>query len=604
MAVSYSLSDWDAQEEILKSFVQDPKNWPKIPFINAMANHDLKDHQLVRFRGMIQHMYNPEFFMGRYEVEHKQSKKTETRSGRYRDVIQCSDDERLIENRNDNIEERQVFYCITTPALNDWVHQQEKELGTCDAASSSAKIQKTPPSLSSKRQAGEQEPMDVDQVMSMESNSSSVPESIPSGGPSAKRMSTDSARSSHSSAPSCPGLSLNFPIEGSVGMACMIKIYDADTLSCLKLNDVIDVVGFLSLDPSLAHASSAFATPAENLAENPPPSVVPRLHAVALQKLTHLNEIPSNIDEVFQTAENIRKELHLVLSQMLLGDTLAADYMICHLISLVYMRKDGLALGHFSMNLSNLPQRPDYTRLLYAVLQRILPKSHYLPMTLDNMNTLSMAPKMDYEANRLSSGLLQLSDSTHLVVDETRLEAGKLDVSGVANVQALRTLISHQIVNYDFQYYSKPYDADIPVLILSEGKSLLPCNILLPLRVDSACLTTLPEIFEAANHFLRDPLLSAIRLYLSVIRHSSFEFPEDLQKRAQEDFVEMRQAGGQTVSADDLHLLLVLARLISLSHGEKVVSLSSWDKAKKMERERKSRIHLEGSPSVQLSNEP
>lgn len=37
---------------------------------------------------------------------------------------------------------------------------------------------------------------------------------------------------------------------------------------------------------------------------------------------------------------------------------------------------------------------------------------------------------MDYEANRLSSGLLQLSANTHLVVDETRLEAGKLDAAG------------------------------------------------------------------------------------------------------------------------------------------------------------------------------
>lgn len=46
------------------------------------------------------------------------------------------------------------------------------------------------------------------------------------------------------------------------------------------------------------------------------------------------------------------------------------------------------------MNLSNLPQRPDYTRLLYSVLERILPKSHYLPMTLDNMNTLSFTPKL------------------------------------------------------------------------------------------------------------------------------------------------------------------------------------------------------------------
>lgn len=40
-------------------------------------------------------------------------------------------------------------------------------------------------------------------------------------------------------------------------------------------------------------------------------------------------------DNVFQSAESVRKELHFVLSQMLLGDSVAADYMICHLISLV-----------------------------------------------------------------------------------------------------------------------------------------------------------------------------------------------------------------------------------------------------------------------------
>ncbi|KAK3921244.1 Mini-chromosome maintenance complex-binding protein [Frankliniella fusca] len=211
---------------------------------------------------------------------------------------------------------------------------------------------------------------------------------------------------------------------------------------------------------------------------------------------------------------------------------------------------------------------------------------------------------MDYEANRLSSGLLQLSDNTHLIVDETRLEAGKLDASGVGNVQALRTLITHQIVNYDFQFYSKPYDADVPVLILSEGKSLLPCNMLVPLKADTSCLNTLPEIFQAANHFLREPLITEIRLYLSVMRHSDYEFPENLQTRAQEDFVQMRQTGGQNVSADDLHLLLVLARLLSLSNGEKIVSLEAWEQAKAMEAERKLRISSNSGQTAQSANEP
>lgn len=599
MVLNCCLSDWESRPDDFRGILTESARWNDIPLINIVPNHELRDHQLVRFRGMVQHMYNPEYFMGKYEVEHKVTREREVRSGRYRDVIQCSPEEKLIENLNDAIEERQILYCITTPALNDWVFEQEKKL--CNWQFKNEGSPHKTSNTGSKRQAEEQELMDVD---SSESSENSASASVMPGNSGsthdAKRLSTENSARASTVSSSCPGLSLNFPIDGTTGIACIVKCYDSDRVDSLKLNDIIDVVGFLSLNPSLASTSSGFETDAEN----PPPSIVPRLHAVALQKLTHVNNVPCELDDVFQSAESVRKELHFVLSQMLLGDSVAADYMICHLISLVYMRKDGLALGHFSLNVSNLPRRPDYTRLLYSVLQRILPKSHYLPMTLENMNTLAFAPKMDYEMNRLSSGLLQLSNNTHLIVDETRLEAGKLDVAGVANVQALRTLISHQIVNYDFQYYSKPYDADVPVLILSEGKSLLPCDVLLPLKADATCLNTLPEIFQAANHFLREPLLSAIRLYLCAMRHSSFEFPEDLQKKAQEDFVEMRQVGGRSVSADDLHLLLVLARLVSLSHGERVVSLSAWEEAKRMEEERKLRLGNQSAQASHPSNEP
>jgi hypothetical protein len=40
-------------------------------------------------------------------------------------------------------------------------------------------------------------------------------------------------------------------------------------------------------------------------------------------------------DDVMGLAKLVRQDLHLVLSQALLGDHLAADYFICHLISAV-----------------------------------------------------------------------------------------------------------------------------------------------------------------------------------------------------------------------------------------------------------------------------
>lgn len=40
-------------------------------------------------------------------------------------------------------------------------------------------------------------------------------------------------------------------------------------------------------------------------------------------------------DEVLQNAARLRDELKLVLTPLLLGDNLAAEYLICHLISRV-----------------------------------------------------------------------------------------------------------------------------------------------------------------------------------------------------------------------------------------------------------------------------
>lgn len=85
--------------------------------------------------------------------------------------------------------------------------------------------------------------------------------------------------------------------------------------------------------------------------------------------------------------------------------------------------------------------------------------------------------RKDYESNRLTSGILQLSDNTHLFIDETKLAAGQLSPAGRQNYQAISDLIVTQKVNYDFKFYPMQYDTDIPILILSESKSFIPVSI-------------------------------------------------------------------------------------------------------------------------------
>ena len=56
-------------------------------------------------------------------------------------------------------------------------------------------------------------------------------------------------------------------------------------------------------------------------------------------------------------------------------------------------------------------------------------------MSLKNMNSALLSPKKDYTSNRLKSGALQLSERTHLVLDETAMEPGQLDATGKLTVE-------------------------------------------------------------------------------------------------------------------------------------------------------------------------
>lgn len=94
------------------------------------------------------------------------------------------------------------------------------------------------------------------------------------------------------------------------------------------------------------------------------------------------------------------------------------------------------------------------------------------------------------------SGRLQLPKGTAMIIDETKLDAGRLDtqgksfylspsdkgslfactISGVKNMAALRNMIKYQKVDYDFGFNTCEFSTDLRVLIISEGPSILPVS--------------------------------------------------------------------------------------------------------------------------------
>ncbi|GJQ77155.1 hypothetical protein Trydic_g14833 [Trypoxylus dichotomus] len=530
------------------------ENYYSIPYLNVNNFEDINSNSLVRFRGMVQDMYDPEYYLEKCLVRNTSNNSTCIKTGKYSDVLDCKEGEVLdVENKDNISSERQTFIVISTPAVNSWV----KEIET---AKYRIEHNNKRSNKSTKR------PLDNLEEMDTFVKTETLPnKKICSGGNKDTRQTILSKEHY-----------LNFPIpEG--GKTCQVKIYQNE--NNIRLNEVYDFIGFLSNDVALgqiANDDNDVGFEMEIQTHNPPSSLIPRMHCVFWNTVEHSNPLVGQVDTDVGRIQFLKKELHLMLTEIMMGDELAANYLLYHLLSKVYLRKDLMPLGTFTLNISNIPADAieDYSNKLYDLLQSLLPKSHYLPMSLENMNDLTFVPKKDYSCNRLTSGLLQLSEGTHLVLDEMKLSNGRLNESGVKAVSTIKNLIKCQKIPYDFTYFTMEFDCDIPLLILSEGKSLFPSDFHVILKPSEIHVNTFNEIYDAIKKLLNPNLLNDIRVYLTISRNNQYEISNNMLEIVQNDFVHLRQT--QQINADDLHQLLVLARLICLSEGKSTLDQECW----------------------------
>ncbi|XP_076398019.1 mini-chromosome maintenance complex-binding protein [Megachile rotundata] len=579
MSSSLEITNWTpeyfiANKSSCNSVLECTEALMKIPLLNNEPVHNFRNQQLVRFKGMIQDMHNPEYYFKQYEVKNIETEAREVRCGMYMDCAKCLPEEEILldSDQNEN-SERHTCIVISIPGLNNWAKEKnESPRGSNTLVKSSQKRN---------LDANDDTMMECFEPIRKKEKFPLTPDD--------EKMDINDHDMGQRQILSKEYI-LNFPIPIEDGKACIVKTYEDVSL---KLNEIIEVVGFISLDPLLTtihDGEDGTMTEAETNVHHPPASLVPRLHAV---KVIHLNKQKvKNGPEIISKAELIRNDLHLVLSQLLFGDQLAADYLICHLLSSVYMRRDYFCLGNYPLNITHFPatKYKSFTKDLYKFLSLFTEKSHLLEITLESLNDLTLSPKKDYECNRLTSGVLQLSDNTQLVIDETGLTTGQITQAGRENYNAICDLVNFQRITYDFKFYKMEYDSDIPVLILSEAKSFIPCQNQVMLKIDAESGNIYSEIIEIAEQYLKNEnRLKDIRLYLAAVRKAKFEFNENVTKEIQNDFIKLRQTY-KSVNSDHLHALMILARLLSLSHGSSTLNTEYWKKAVEMETERLSRL--------------
>ncbi|KAM1141697.1 hypothetical protein FF1_041558 [Malus domestica] len=555
---SFDGRDWGAVD-IFRNFLYDDGGLSQVPILNSASIRWVQPNTLVRFRGMIQDMLGNEFYVGAYKDG------SVWRTNKFTDVPQFPVDS----TPDMRLWERRMLYCTPVPGQNSW------------AESSNAVMYA---SMESGTQQKEKRPrVDAEATDNMDYE---VSDNGIEGSPSTKKLKENGHSTQQSITEGTSSGMIMAPDVNSGSLPCLIKIYDC-LESDLKLNEVFEFVGVFTFDSEFKEdkdESDDFTNGfSEDVLVHLPPNKVPRLHCFIHRKLAVHDFLPCSPtnEPKPNLVKEIREALLRHLTAVLGNDGIAANFMLLHLLSMVYSRAGTVAVGKLSLNLTCLSREsaPVFGTQLGLALKNLLPFTQCISLTVDYLNTASLAPRKDYETSRLITGALQLAEGSHVIFDETRLEAGILNSVGVENARLLKTLIELQKVEYDFKFYKLDMPADIQMLVLSEGKSnILPADVVLPFHPSSVASA---EVTAEA--------LEAWRWYLATLRSLPHSIDSELQKVIENDLVAARQED-RTLGTQDFSRLLTMGRLMSMSFGETSLSLEHWQMVKELERLRRERL--------------
>lgn len=225
-------------------------------------------------------MFDPEYYFSEYKIKDFVKGTERLASGRYKDFADQGPKEEIITDSGIT-EERQMYYCISIPGEAAWAKFEYKKQAPVPAQSSPSDLYR-----SAKRTIDDEDDdnenvdssntvQDTTEKMEVEESSSSNGQG--SGGKKQKSCVVKQSLSSSNGV-----ATLNLPIPGSQAKAVIVKLYDVEE-ETFALNDVVEFVGIVSLNPSLATMPLEGSDDAlvqferkEMEARNPPASLVPR----------------------------------------------------------------------------------------------------------------------------------------------------------------------------------------------------------------------------------------------------------------------------------------------------------------------------------------
>ncbi|XP_021961028.1 mini-chromosome maintenance complex-binding protein [Folsomia candida] len=352
----------------------------------------------------------------------------------------------------------------------------------------------------------------------------------------------------------------------------------------IRMNDIVNLVGLVTVDKSGTNDDGMNGS-APNEANNQA--------QLSLSVLGYWKAEPEDLDDTL--LETAFTDFKIFITQCLRGDELCAHYVLMNILSSVRCRTDGIPVGHFPLCITGIPE--EVSRDLHRVVKAFVPSSVYLTNFLESVTNENYVPWMDYEADKLVTGALQIGNGTHLFVEEADISEEKLrnlqkNTQAKKNLAGLESLIGSQTMAYDFIYQRMDIFHDAPVLILSSAKKTMFSNVLqVPFRP-----AQLPEGYE---NFTRPTITIELlqledvdlirRAIVKLKARKQIEIREDVEEEIGKDFANMR-SNGIKIDSEGLSALVTQARILTFIAGRVNLTVQIWKEVLKFDAEMRQRI--------------
>lgn len=185
-------------------------------------------------------------------------------------------------------------------------------------------------------------------------------------------------------------------------------------------------------------------------------------------------------------------------------------------------------------------------------------------LNTSDLNGIKLSPRK--EENQFFSSPLTAANDTRLIIKESSLAEGKFQQSGIDNLQILHKLITEEKIDYFFGVSNYEAPVSMPVLILSNSRSILKPTLNVPIGDVNKDIQIDVPLEE----------LNAIRYYIDTARHNHFTFAtkenEEIIKEKIKELIKL-----QTYSERDIHTMMTMIHLESCSLGVEIVTNEIWD---------------------------